>query len=88
MKPPRGKQNVDYQFAGKYHFCEGCEYKSKIEKDGKIIRYSCPARFDPYESNLEDDGTTRKDGKGCPKNEIFLKREKDKQKAIRGSNRG
>jgi hypothetical protein len=78
MKPPRGKQNVDYQFACKYHFCEGCEHKSKIEKGGKVIRYSCPARFDPYQPY--------ENGQGCPKNELFLKREKDKQEAIRGTN--
>lgn len=76
MKKPviHGKQETDYQFACKYYFCEGCEHKSKIERDGKVIRYSCPARFDPYDE-------------ACPKNEIFLKREKVKQGTIRGSNR-
>jgi len=64
--------------ADKYHFCEGCEYKSKIYKDGKLIRYTCPARFDPYDSAFEADGTARKDGKGCPKGQVFAKMEKDK----------
>lgn len=68
-----GKPYNDYQFADKYHFCEGCEHKSKVEKDGKVIRYSCPARFDPYDD-------------GCPKNELFLKWESTKRESAQGSN--
>lgn len=82
------KQSTDYQLADKYYFCEGCEHKLTVMKGNKVIRYSCPARFDPYESNLDDNGTVRKDGGGCPKNAIFLKREKAKQEGIRGSSRG
>lgn len=48
-KTPVRDLNVDYQHADKYHFCEGCEAKSRVERDGKVIRYSCPARFNPYD---------------------------------------
>jgi len=74
-----GKQETDYQFADRYYFCEGCEFKSKVIQGEKIIKYSCPARFDPYEP-LEN-------GRGCPKNIKFLEREKSKMEYGRGKNR-
>jgi hypothetical protein len=68
----------DYVQGDKYHFCEGCPFKSKIYQGDRLIKYTCPARFDPYESDLDEHGLKRSDGKGCPKNLEFLKREKAK----------
>jgi hypothetical protein len=50
-------------------------------KGEKVIRYSCPARFDPYEVFDEDTG------RGCPNNKRFLEREKSKMEYGRGRNR-
>lgn len=74
-------ESPDYQFGCKYHFCEGCEHKTTIMKGEKVIRYSCPARFDPYEVFDEDTG------RGCPNNKRFLEREKSKMEYGRGRNR-
>lgn len=69
----------DFQLADKYYFCEGCEFKLKIMQGDKIIKYSCPARFDPYQP-LEN-------GRGCPKNDMFMEREKARREHDRGRNR-
>ena len=50
--------------------------------DEKLISYTCPARFNPFEPMTELDGKTpRTDGRnGCPKNLRFMELEKKKFK--------
>lgn len=58
----------------KYQFCVDCEYIRKTAQGN-----TCPARFNPYEPQFETDGSPRTDGRqGCPKNEKFMKREREK----------
>jgi rRNA maturation protein Nop10 len=49
-----------------YYFCNDCEHKTTITKGGKIVKYSCPARFSPYDEK-------------CPHKEKFQELEAQKQ---------
>ena len=36
----------DFHFGSKYSFCDGCPYRSEVDK-----AISCPARFSPYDAD-------------------------------------
>lgn len=60
------KISPDYNYGCLYMFCEGCEYKlRKYDDAGKLVSYSCPARFSPYDEK-------------CPKKERFAELEAQK----------
>ena len=66
-----------------YAFCNDCKFKIIEIVDGKIIKYTCPTRFNPFEPLTELDGKTpRTDGReGCPSNLRFMELERKKFKA-------
>lgn len=74
---------AEYGDAVLYKFCSGCEFKEMVMRDGKFVKVRCPARFNPFESPLDDNGNPRKDGRGCPKNAKFMEIEEKKNKYVR-----
>lgn len=65
-----------------YSFCNDCQFKVTDILNGKVLNYTCPARFNPFEPMTELDGKTpRSDGReGCPKNLRFMEQERKKFK--------
>ena len=63
-----------------YNFCNECKFKIIDVVNERIVNYTCPARFNPFEPTTELDGKTpRTDGKeGCPKNLRFMELERKK----------
>jgi len=58
-----------------YHFCNDCQYKVKTYNEkGKLIKFSCPARFNPWDEDKKDGKVTSR----CPKHEQFMKLETQK----------
>lgn len=79
MKSPSEelKQAVaEYQHPCLYQFCVGCVFKTTTYREGKPIRVSCPARFNPFESTEDEHGNKRRDGRGCPRHARFMELEK------------
>ena len=68
------KEVEEYQHAGKYQFCEGCSEKTNTMKDGRVIRVSCPTKFNPFSED-------------CPKHTKFMDREREKNRTYDGRQR-
>jgi hypothetical protein len=65
------KEVNEYQHADKYQFCQGCKEKQNTVKDGRVIRVSCPVKFNPFSEQ-------------CPKHKRFMDLEKDKNRRYDG----